>query len=568
MDHEPQEQDSPGWGRRLLLLVFFPLWVPLFLLRGAIRICGDGLVQQWEELIGRQVSPPATLRWLLGVPGLALFPALVGLRGLALLLRGLGRFVLRAGPTRSLSNWISIPVGVLALAVFPVWLGPLILIWLFRWVLWRLLLPEFERATSRSGPRRDSRFVTFVGLRYLFGRRETALHSATAFYAAAGIALGVCALVVVLAVMSGFDGEVKSRIVGTNAHVILLRFGHQGLSDIDSLKTIVDAHPQTLASAPMVYGKAMLSAGDAAEGAFIEGIDWDSSVAVTSIEEFVRPKPGAPRLAREEGLLPGIILGKYVAENLGLFLGDEVLLVSPAESRRTPLGFVPRMRRFVCTALFDSGMYEFDASMAFVDLEEARSFFGLEEGRVTGIEMRLADMDQAPQVADEIVASLGGFPYRANNWIDLNRNLFEWMQTEKRAMFVILTMIILVAGFNIASSLIMVVMEKRREIGILKSMGATSMAILRIFVLEGWVMAFSGTAIGAGIGLLLCHLLERYRFIRLPEDVYFIDTLPVKVQASDVGLVVASVLVIAALSTLYPAWKASQLDPIEAIQSE
>lgn len=568
MDYEPREQEPSGWGRRLLLLFLFPVWVPLFLLRGAVRICGDGLVQQWEELIGRQVSPPTALHWLLGLPGLALFPALVGLRGLALLLRGLGRFVLRAGPTRSVTNWITIPVGILALAVFPVWLGPLVLIWLFRWVLWRLLVPEFERATSRAGPRRDSRFVTFIGLRYLFGRRETALHSATAFYAAAGIALGVCALVVVLAVMSGFDGEVKSRIVGTNAHVILLRFGQQGLSDVDSLTAMVNSHPQTEASAPMVYGKAMLSAGDAAEGVFVEGIDWDRAVAVTSIEDFVRPKPGVPRLAREGGLLPGIILGKYVAENLGVFLGDEVLLVSPAESRRTPLGFVPRMRRFVCTALFDSGMYEFDASMAFVDLEEARTFFGLEEGRVTGIEIRLKDMDQAPQVADEIVASLGGFPYRANNWIDLNRNLFEWMQTEKRAMFVILTMIILVAGFNIASSLIMVVMEKRREIGILKSMGATSMAILRIFVLEGWVMAFSGTAIGAGIGLLLCHLLERYRFIRLPEDVYFIDTLPVKVQASDVGLVVASVLAIAALSTLYPAWKASQLDPIEAIQSE
>ena len=232
------------------------------------------------------------------------------------------------------------------------------------------------------------------------------------------------------------------------------------------------------------------------------------------------------------------------------------------------MGFVPRMRRFVVTGLFDSGMYEFDASMAFIDLEEAQSFFGLEEGRVTALEIKLADMDRAQAVADDLVAALGGFPYRANNWIDLNRNLFEWMQTEKQAMFVILTMIILVAGFNIASSLIMVVMEKRREIGILKSMGATSMAILRIFVLEGWVMAFSGTAIGAGIGLLLCHLLERYEFIRLPADVYFIDRLPVDVQAGDVGLVVGAVSLIAALATLYPAWKASQLDPISAIQSE
>lgn len=559
---------GPGWIVRTVLVLFFPVWVPLFLLAGAIRLCGDGLLQLIEDQLHRPVALSAWARWLIGIPGLALFPALVGLRGLLLLVVGLGRFVVRRGRGRKVPWWLALPAGLIALATLPVWLGPLLLVWLLRFVLWRLLVPEFLRSASPHGGRRDSRFVTFVGLRYLFGRRETALHSATAFYAAAGIALGVCALIVVLAVLSGFDGEVKRRIVGTNAHVILLRFGSQGLANPDSLASVVDAHPEVVASAPMVYGKAMLSAGDAAEGAIIEGIRWEASREVTALDSFVRAGGGRPRLARAGEMLPGIILGKYIAENLGLFMGDELLLVSPAESRRTPMGFVPRMRRFVVTGLFDSGMYEFDASMAFIDVEEAQSFFGLEDGRVTALEIKLVDMDRAPAVADELVASLGGFPYRANNWIDLNRNLFEWMQTEKQAMFVILTMIILVAGFNIASSLIMVVMEKRREIGILKSMGATSMAILRIFVLEGWVMAFSGTAIGAGAGLLLCHLLERYEFIRLPADVYFIDRLPVDVQAGDVGLVVGAVSLIAALATLYPAWKASQLDPISAIQSE
>ncbi len=559
---------GPGWAVRILLVLLFPVWVPLFLLAGAIRLCGDGLIQQLEELRHRPVLVAGPLSWLIGLPGLVLFPMLVGIRGLLLLVMGLGRFLARAGPRRRVPGLVVFLVGAVGVVTLPVWVGPLLIVWLLRWVLWRLLLPEFARATSPGRGQSDARFVTFVGLRYLFGRRETALHSATAFYAAAGIALGVCALIVVLAVLSGFDGEVKSRIVGTNAHIILLRFGSQGLANPDSLGAIVDAHPQVVASAPMIYGKAMLSAGDAAEGAIIQGIAWEDSKEVTALEAFVRTSGGPPRLARTEDLLPGIILGKHIAENMSLFMGDEVLLVSPAESRRTPMGFVPRMRRFVCTGFFDSGMYEFDASMAFVDIAEAGSFFGLEEGRATAIEIKIADMDRAAGVADEIVASLGGFPYRANNWIDLNRNLFEWMQTEKRAMFVILTMIILVAGFNIASSLIMVVMEKRREIGILKAMGATSMAILRIFVLEGWVMAFSGTAMGAGIGLLLCHLLERYEFIRLPADVYFIDTLPVDVQAGDVGLVVGAVSLIAALATLYPAWKASQLDPISAIQSE
>jgi lipoprotein-releasing system permease protein len=225
------------------------------------------------------------------------------------------------------------------------------------------------------------------------------------------------------------------------------------------------------------------------------------------------------------------------------------------------------MRRFRVAGIFDSGMYEFDATLAFIELAEARSFFGLGD-RVTGLEVRLRDMDRAPLVAEELVAALGGFPFRANNWIDLNENLFSWMRLEKRAMFVILIMIILVAGFSIASSLIMLVTEKRREIGILKSMGATSIDILRIFVLEGWVTAFSGAAVGTSVGLALCYVLDRYRFIRLPADVYFIDTLPVRVEWTDVGWIITSVLAISALSTLYPAWRAARLDPIEAIRSE
>jgi len=182
--------------------------------------------------------------------------------------------------------------------------------------------------------------------------------------------------------------------------------------------------------------------------------------------------------------------------------------------------------------------------------------------------VRIRDMDRAPQVGREMAEMLGGFPIHANSWIELNENLFAWMRTEKRAMFVILIMIILVAGFNIASSLIMMVTEKRREIGILKSMGATAMGVLRIFVLEGWVMALAGTALGVTGGLGLCHVLHRYKIIRLPEDIYFIDTLPVRVEWGDIWVIVVSVLGIAALSTLYPAWKASRLDPVEAIRSE
>jgi len=552
---------------RWVLLLAAPAWVPIFLLGQAIGLCADGLSQMAAGRRAAFQPPHGWRRGLLGIPGLVLFPTLVGLRGLGILLVGLGRSVLGLVGSRRSSGLAAGVVGLIAGVLMPLWLPLVLVIWLFRWVLWQLLIPEFLRA---AGPGRDAgtgRLVTFVGLRYLFGRRETALHSATGYYAAGGIALGVCALIVVLAVISGFNTEVKERIIGTNAHVILLRWGTQGMAGADSLGRIVGEHPEVLALAPFVYGKVMLSAGENAEGAILKGIRWGEETAVTAFGRYVDTSAGIPRLARAGDRRPGIILGRQIAENLLLEPGDEVMVVSPAESRRTPLGYVPRMRRFEVTGIFDSGMYEFDANMAFVDLEEGQSFFGLGD-RVTGLEVKIEEMNRAPEVGEEIVTRLGGFPYRANDWITLNANLFSWMRTEKRAMFVILVMIILVAGFNIASSLIMLVMEKRREIGILKSMGATAVAILRIFVLEGWVMAFSGTAVGAGVGLLLCHLLERYRFIQLPNDVYFIDTLPVRVEWTDVWAIVASVLVIAALSTLYPAWKASRLDPIEAIRSE
>jgi lipoprotein-releasing system permease protein len=563
----------PGEPRRLWIWLTVPLWLGPFLLWQAVRLCADGLAQFSEEWLGWRRVPRGAARWLLGLPGLALFPLLVGLRGLLLLAVGLGRWLLprRLAQRRSAGALVlSFLAGVIGALTLPLWFPLVLLVWLGRWVIGRILVPEFARGLRAGGRQTDERLVTFVGLRYLFSRRESALHSATSYYAAGGIALGVCALIVVLAVMSGFDSEVRARIVGTNAHVIVLRFGQQGIAGADSLARLVAGHPEAAAVAPFVYGKAMLSAGRLAEGAIVKGVRWAETAQVTALPEYVGDPGGArpggdPGLARPADDLPGIILGKYIAEGLGIGVGEEVVLISPAETRRTPLGFVPRMRRFRLRGIFQSGMYDFDASMAYIDLEEAQAFFGLGD-RVSGLEVRLEQMDRAPQVATEMIAGLGGFPYYANNWIELNENLFAWMRTEKRAMFVILIMIILVAGFNIASSLVMLVTEKRREIGILKSMGASAVAILRIFVLEGWVMAFAGTAIGVGAGLAICHVIERYKIIRLPGDIYFIDTLPVRVVWGDIWLIVVSVLVIAALSTLFPAWRAAQLDPVEAIR--
>jgi lipoprotein-releasing system permease protein len=409
-------------------------------------------------------------------------------------------------------------------------------------------------------------FELFVARRYLMPKRGRGFLSLITWISIGGVFLGVLALIVVLAVMSGFEREVKARIVGTNAHVILLRYGSAGLSEVPDLLGRIRSHPEVVAAAPFVYGKAMISTRSSSDGIVVKGVDLKEESAVTEILQYVEHLPGELSLApTAEEPLPGIILGIHVAEGLQVTIGERVQLLSPQSGVNSPLGYIPRVRNFRVAGLFRSGMYEYDASLAYIGLSEAQSFFSLGD-RVSAVEIKVLDMYHAPQIAQSILASLGGFPYRTNDWIEMNSNLFSWMQTEKRVMFVILTLITMVAAFNILAALIMLVMEKRRDIGILRSMGATAAEIRAIFVLEGAAIGLTGMVLGTGAGLLLCDLLKRYKFIKLPGDIYFIDTLPVRVEAPDVLAVVVAVLGISLLATLYPAIRAAKMDPVEAIR--
>jgi lipoprotein-releasing system permease protein len=409
-------------------------------------------------------------------------------------------------------------------------------------------------------------FSLWIAARYLRTRRQSGFITLLTGISVAGVALGVTALFTVLAVMNGFESEIQTRIAGTDAHVVLLGETAAGIAEPEALVPKVAAVPGVLGVAPFTYVKAMVFHEGLTEGLVVKGVDLASERSVTTVGHNIAPPLDSIPL-RTEGGLPGIVLGSELAARIGARVGDPVLLASLTGAEHSALGFAPKLRKFRVVSLFTSGLYTYDSSFGFTSIPAAQEFFEL--GRaVTGIEIRLADMFAAPAAADDILRRLAHPGLRANNWIELNRNLFTWMKLEKAVMFVILALIVLVAAFNIVSTLFMVVLEKRRDIGVLKSLGATNGAVLRVFLCEGLLIGGLGTGLGAVLGLLLVAVLRRYPFVRLPGDVYFIERLPVRPEAGDFAAVVLAALTLCLAAALYPAWRASRLDPVDAIRRQ
>jgi len=446
------------------------------------------------------------------------------------------------------------------------------LLFMLGWSLWR---DARERRAYRRGE--------------LFARERMPATLLMTLISIGGVAIGVWALTVVLSVMSGFEADLKRKILGHQSHGIVMTYGQNELEGWPRVREQVLAVPGVTGATPFLYGEVMVSSGQNLTGAVVKGIDARTIGTVTDLPASVedgdlawlrdpariarsgRLREGEPdgagveEEARPGRALPGIVIGRELARSaLRVSVGDTVNVLSPFGDLG-PAGPQPRSRAFRVAGIFYSGMYEFDSKFAYIDLEEAQRFFGA--GGVTGLEVKVRDVDAAKPIMSRVLHALEGYPYRVKDWSDMNRSLFSALQMEKVVMAVILGFIVLVASFIIVATLIMQVLDKRREIAVLKSMGAGQPSIMKIFVAEGVVIGAVGTAFGLLLGLGTCLLIDKVG-IPLDPEVYYISNLPVRMDGTEFALVALAALALSYLATIYPATKAARLRPVDGLRSE
>jgi len=416
-------------------------------------------------------------------------------------------------------------------------------------------------------------YKLFISLRYLRAKRKQVFVSVISLISILGILLGVAALIIVLAVMNGFESDMKEKILGFNAHVVVLSL-EGPIGKYENLAQRIRGVPGVTLCSPFIYTQAIIRRNDSVSGLVIRGLDPQSALRVMKLGKFISGDIKYLLDWDKTGFsLPPIIIGKELAKNIGAGQFEEVAVVSPF-GETTPLGMVPTMKRFIVAGIFDSGFYEYDSSLAYISLQEAQAFLHLGD-RVTGFEVRVSNIYHADKIAREIENRLG-LPFWSRHWMEMNKNLFSALKMEKIAMFIILSLIVLVAAFNIITALIMIVMEKTRDIAILKSMGATARDIMKIFVYQGAVIGTIGTALGVAVGLLvarnvtaIAHFLERTLSIQIfPRDVYYLTELPSRVSYLDVTMIVIGTLLLSLIATIYPSRRASKIDPAEALRYE
>ncbi len=409
----------------------------------------------------------------------------------------------------------------------------------------------------------------FIARRYLSSRRGARFLSLITLIAIGGVLVGVTALIVVTSVMTGLQSELREKILGTNPHIWLTTYGEaMRMDDWPQVVERVRQIPGVAAAAPFIHTEVGLrNPGGHAEFAILRGVDPEAEgEPITDIVRQIRA--GKFHLGDTESGYPPLLVGRGLADRFGLYPGDVVDVISLQGVQVGALGqLIPKMRKFEVAGRFETGMYEYDNKFMYTGLPQAQELTDMGTA-VTGLEIRVPDAMQADVVARRIEDTLGFFPYRAEDWKSMNSSLFSALQLEKLAMEIILLLIVVVAAFNIVSTLVMVVADKTREIGILKSMGLTARQVLRVFMLQGLVIGVVGASLGALSGLLLIWALDRYQLISIPGDVYFISHLPVALDFADISIILGLSVLISFFATLYPARQAARLLPVEAIRHD
>jgi lipoprotein-releasing system permease protein len=416
----------------------------------------------------------------------------------------------------------------------------------------------------------------FIAGKYLKAKRKEGFISLITFLSIVGVTVGVMAMVVVIAVMSGAVNDFRQRILGFEPHIMLMSYKGK-FADYSDIIRVIKEKDRITDTSPILFAQAMLRSGNSFSGIMVRGVDPDNSHNLlkgfmpkrlrASLGKVPIPKNKSENNSKNNKKeLPGIILGKTLAKSMAVIPGDKVVLVTSG-SFMSPMGAIPSMRGFIVTDIFDSGMYEYDSALAYIALEEAQQLINLKGGvkdQVSAIGMWINDAFKVREVRASM-ADILKYPYYARDWMEINKSLFAALELEKTAMFIILTLIILVAAFNIASALIMVVMEKSKDIAVLVAMGASAKVIRRIFIIQGMFIGLIGTLTGTVAGIIVCSLLKKYNFIKLP-DAYPFSTLPVQLEYQDVLLIALSALFICFISTLYPSYRAARMNPVEALR--
>lgn len=404
-------------------------------------------------------------------------------------------------------------------------------------------------------------YEIFVARRYLTAKRKQAFISVITFISILGITIGVMALVIAIALITGFQGDVQDKILGSTSHILIRDYSEEGMRDYKQVISQVKGVEEVVNASPIVLDGVYIIGALKSQGAMLRGLDFEiEKVTSPWLQDLSMGNLPDPEAKRD-----GILLGRDLSFSIGATVGDK-LTVLTSSPRLSPLGPLPKMRQFIVTGIFHTGLYDFDSATALVSVEAAQRAFDLED-TVNLIQVRIENIHRAPKIADKIKEFIPPQAY-AITWMELNKALFSALKLEKQLMFLTITLIVLVAALNIIATLILMVMEKTRDIGILKAMGSTSRSIRKIFFFQGAMIGVIGTAVGTALGLLWCWLANTFELIKVPQEIYVIAFVPFRIKPLDLVMIIGITLLISFLSTLFPSHRASKVDPVEALKYE